>query len=1411
MILSGNNLNLATAITQKTWAQLGWNSSNISTVFLVEPENPGVILQSWDPSQPFSPLTGIKVGGQYIIQPKSNITNNTDFYEYAPGDTPQSTTLKGNQLNVRTASATLTWFNLGWNSTNISVVFLVDPSDPEVILQSWDPSQPFSPLPGIVAGKSYIIQPKVDITVTTAFSIQNSVPVETLPITSMMLTSFDEFGYDTVLRQAPTDYGGGKTLNAVYDEVKIGKTPTDTDFVHMLREDAAKIPGLMTGDGELIAWVNWFTQGTAAKDVNGMNNPTTVRPMIQQSTFQSLVSTAVTINEFGDRVPDNVTPTPNGEKDRWRVGPYNLVKTDQDANNKAVTKIPLELKGSGSMHDQSFVNGMLALQNGTWAETGTAPTIKVGIVPVVIAMRPLLEATTGSQVIDGSNYSNWRGYITFNNETAYNSFATEYYNFVKHYIDLCHANGINLSTIYVGSEFEALLTADYKGSDIRIHELFPNEYGGALNPAAYDPANKLTVAAGPNFHILTETMTITLPENMGGATVPFRTGLKLRFSKLLGDLGLYAKTKFPSATITYAANWTDYNKADEVWLHEGIDAIGIDWYMPVSEVHTNDPEVIAENFLKGEQGIEDLTITPYKYDGTELGVGYSLGKNRLSYMKDLMNAPGSTVLADGGIGKSGITKIPIEGSSYEAGLKRVLEYYAHLTAAAGGTFTKPIIATELGAASVKGASVEPNVFPYVLGAASEGASITSSLPAQHNMKPLLQTLQNFNFFIADIVGPYGSSFEMDQDHQYIYLKTMIDSMVSVGINKHVIYTLDARPSGMFGATIYNTSITPARDEVYTFDTPVFPLNLAVNGKRAGGWDQSKTAVSSPNDVQNLMDRLLPVAGNAFAIPESTASLGYRTFVSPDIYDYEWKANTDLPNGYTLVTDNGTQLNPGKTATGSAGRFAYFRAMGDLTTDPIVRVSGKLIFEAKGDGDIEVVIFGQAIQGGIKYEMFPQARRTFTLTSEFQRFGWTLPLLYPQQEYMIGVFLKGQLADEIGDPYSFRSKASVTGVTAEFKKNFCLLLDQAGMQIEEPYYRVRGDQNTLMGNSESDWYGWSDTANESRKKYLQSSAFSRFRIETDATKLALEFVRDTYNTEPKNLYYSTYDKGGRNISTADGGWIGYPGTYLWGATNNHIKVEPGKKYVISGLFTGINAGRNFIKMVWLGGNPASPFTGSRPAVSSILELPNLGTTDRPIYETPVAPANAVSMCLEIQYIPVPITDPENPDPTNDSFDVTRYCMVEEGPITPSGSPSIGGGYLIPSDIDPYNPTPFSGYKPPIGDERLKLSGFSIMLDGNLYQYHNIEDGEIYTFHDGTNFTDPRVVPTPTTYDVQGYAKQVDIIELTLPPLPVGQTSRQVDIISSGRGTYLPTSPLERRAGLYFRALYLKDPNPNEILP
>ena len=123
---------------------------------------------------------------------------------------------------------------------------------------------------------------------------------------------------------------------------------------------------------------------------------------------------------------------------------------------------------------------------------------------------------------------------------------------------------------------------------------------------------------------------------------------------------------------------------------------------------------------------------------------------------------------------------------------------------------------------------------------------------------------------------------------------------------------------------------------------------------------------------------------------------------------------------------------------------------------------------------------------VKKEMKVQTRKSFTLTSEFQLFGWNIPLLYPEQEYVIGVFLKGYGPGETDE---YKSKASLLGVTATFKKNFCLLLNQAGIEVDKPFYRVRADASNLLGNAETDWYGWSDTANAPRKKYLQSSAFS----------------------------------------------------------------------------------------------------------------------------------------------------------------------------------------------------------------------------------------------------------------------------------------------------------------------------------
>lgn len=1374
--LVANTFNIVTSNVEKTWESLGFSSANIGVIYLIDPENNNPIV-TWDPNFPeFSSLTGVSINKKYMIQPTNNIVS-SDFQAPLLGDTPSGpTTLVANALNARTCDTSKTWAQLGWTNSNIGIVYLVDPNA-LIPIKAWDPNNPFfSDLTGIEVGKSYLIQPTATLVVSEGFySYSGTV---TLPITSVLLTSFDEFGYDTEPIVAQTEYGGGKTLNGVYDEIKLGKNMTDTDFMHMLREDADKIPGLVNGAGEAIIWVNWFTEGSAASQDNGMNNPTTVRPMLQQSTFQSIY--------------DPLTPAVI----KWSVAGYDPTE---------VTKIPLALKGSGTMNDQSLINGAVAMQTGNWHPEyplQTKPGINVGIAPIVITMRPI----TGSGVNDG-NYQNWRGYITFNNQPDYDAFALEYEAFVKHYIDLCYNNSprINLSTIYVGSEFEALLTADYRASDLRISQLFPGE-------------------GNPNFH--------------GTTTQGFRDSIKAQFIELLGDLGLYAKTKFPLATITYAANWTDYNQTDALWIHPGIDAVGIDWYMPVSEIHTNDESVMEENFFNGELGIVDNTpgsLQPFKYDGTEYNAGFVAGKGKLSYMKDLMNAPGSTVLADGGIGKTGLTKIPIVGSSHLDGLKRVREYRTYLQTTYPLTFNnKPFIATELGISSMKGASVEPNVFPFILGTPDSlnptVGAIGPLLPEGHNMKNLLNTLLGFNLYVGDIIGSYGTSFEMDQDHQYIYLKKAIEIMNANGINKQVIYTLDARPSGMFGAVSFNTEAIPARDEVYTYDTPVFPLNLAINGKKAGGWDQTKTALSSPNDIQNLMDRIIPTSGNAINIPESTASLGLRSFVTPDVYDYEWKANTVLPNDYTIAADNGVVINPGKTATGSAGRFAYFKAMGSIS--PLQRVAGRLNFEAKsdgtGDGIIEVVIFGQSITEGTKYEMYPQARKLFTLTSEFELYGWNIPLLYPEQEYMIGVFVKGFGNTDLANV--LKSRASLLGVTATFKKNFCLILDQAGMDVEKPFYRVRADYDTLIGNGETEWLGWSDTAAEKarvlpgatqasvnalsyRKKYLQSSAWSRLRVTTDATKLAVEYVRDTYNSAVKNLYPAIYLEYNKIVATTVGGaTAGGTGNNNPGAVNRFIRVEPGKSYTISGFFGGLGSGTAPKYVLMSNGGLSDPFAGTRNVVGGIRTLTNFGTVDRPIYSFTVptvleAGTAITSMAIQVVYLAgIDPYDPE--DPANDSFTVIDKMMIEEGAILPStdanwrtltgdptatlpNGPTTGGGYLIPGDIDPYDSTntPFSGFRGYIGNSPLKTSGFSVFLDDEFYAYYNVED-------DAT----------------QGFAKQVQIKEITLPDLEVGQTTRKVDVIMPGGGTYLTEEPDPRirRAGLFLRALYLKDDNPTETI-
>lgn len=1233
-ILRGGFINVRTALVTKSWADIGFdNPALITRVNLINPPLQNV--PSYTPGIP-SAITGIEKGKSYLIRPAADINDTTNFFDYTAPLPPASTTLIGNQINVRTAVKSLTWAELGFNSETIKRVYLIDP--PTNATQSWTPNVP-GPLTGIVAGKNYLISPKMDLIMPDGFFVE--IPADALPITSVMLTSFDEFGYDTIPIVGATEYGAGKVLNGVLEQIKQGKNVVKTDFIHMLDEDAAKLPAL----NEMIAWANWFTVGNNTNF--GMNNPTQIRPMLQQSTYEQIVDGT------------------------WQVAQYTM------NGGTAAPRIPKALKGSGTMNDASFVRGMLKL-----AERGYS----VGIVPVVITCN--LEG-------NAANYQNWRGYIKFNNTNDYNLFAADYEAMIKHYIDLCYNNSIPLSTIYVGSEFEALIKADYEAAD----------------DIPYNNAS--------NFH--------------GTTTQGFRDSIKASFMQLLGDLGLYAKTKYPAAQITYAANWTEYNKADALWGHAGIDAVGIDWYFPLSEQHTNEPDVLGQGVLTGEH--YDYVYSTYDQNQTRLSLSSKVGR-----------------LLD--------TKAPIANPSYLNALKAIQSYKSHLATLG---INKPFIATELGVASCQGSSVLPNVFPVldaVVGTDPTG-NITSNatqMPDSHNLKSFFLKLSEFNLQIKDVIGPYGSTFEMDETHQYNGIAAIIQVMESIGITRHVIYTLDARPSAMMGAVVFNTDNGVNRDEIYTYDTPTYPLSHAINGKKAGGWPEG-----------SLLGRITPTAGNSEQIPTSSETISYRSFVNTNLYDYEWGANGDDGNGggfrgYKAANASTPVLNHDKQA-GTVGRFCYFKTMGVLDeANPVnnVRVPARINFEAMtddiGGGTIEVIIFGQNSdnppQAGSEIGAMT-ARRTFKLTNQYQTFGWTLSPMYPQQEYVIGVFFNGM---------------NTSGnVTARFRKNFCLILDQANMG--DSFYRLRADTTTLVGNVETSWYGWSDKSAEyavqgggagttqqiaaiaNRKKYVQASAYSRFKIETEATNLAVEYVRDFYNSDPKNIFPMIYIDNGKELDpTASGGLkIGN------GAACNRINVVAGQEYIISGLRTGLNNGSG-PSLIWLNSSGA--------AIGGIVNPTNIGTNSVPVYSV-TPPAGAVRMALQLQKI---FNTNNWKDPINDSFTAYQNCVIEKGPINTNSQL----GDLVPSRT-------VLSY---LGTERLKESGFSVFIDDVFWQYFNVEDD-----------------PTQT------YAKQVQIKEFTLPPLPSGVTSRKIEIVTSGRGTYLPESPIIRRAGTYLRALYISTANSN----
>jgi lysophospholipase L1-like esterase len=1066
-----------------------------------------------------------------------------------------------------------------------SDVYVIIQTNGEVKLQS-------------VSGSNLVTSANEAYSINLFYKPLVSVPDENrLPIRSVMLTAFDEFGYDTQVQLATTEYGGGKALNAIYEQIKLRKLPTKTDFSWMMDEDMSLIPEL----NEAIMWINWFSPG--------MLNPSTVQPYIQETVKDSIAASA------------------------WMSGGKNA---DQ------VTVIPKDLKGSGSMNDMSFVRGALELQ---------ARGIKPGLVPVISTLN-----VNGNS----SNYLNWRGYIVFDNESTYQQWAAEYENFIRYYIDLCVTHQINLGMIYVGSEFQCLLTADYRDSPVYLN-----------NQSA-------------------------IPDDL------FRTKIKGLFINKLADIAAYAKSKFPNATITYAANWTEYNVLDDLWAKPAIDGVGIDWYFPLVEKHTNDEAALAGGIFSGE-------YADYYYTG---------------YVSD---DPNYKLSGTDGQGKTKLTEVPITGPGYLQRLKYILQYRDHLSSIG---INKPFLATELGVASCNGSAVLPNVFPVLQASFDQNTAgnIAPTLPNTHNMKTFLQALSQFSYQVKDIIGPYGSTFEMDEEHQLTALKVISEELAKVNITKQVIYTLDARYSGMFGATIYNTETD--QDEVYTSDTAIYPLNHTINSKKAGGYFGG-----------DLLSRILPKASTGISIPESTASLSVGSFVNTDLYDLEWKQ--DVPAGFAVVEDDGITINSQKNAADNAGRFAYFTTLGQRTP-VLVPVNGTLNFEAKGEGTIEVVIFSSSDPTSV------QGRRTFNLKSDYRIFSWDITGLYPQLECTIGIFFNGP---------NTNGQAS-----AVFKKNFALILDQA--DLSGLFKRYRADTINLMGNSETQWYGWNDgyvvkdtggnvvktIPEEARKKYLQSSAYSRFKFTTNADRLVIEYVRDFYNAYPKNVYVWSQVQSGKILSSNGAVVSGI------GAVNTYTRVVPGQTYTISGLRT------TQPEYVWMDVN--------ENPISAKMSLSNVGTIEHPLYQV-TAPTGAARLGLLIQRFLYPNN---YKDPRNDKYTVYSNVMVEPGAV---GAPVHTGP---PDDNSTIQNVP-TEYKTYMGTVASKVSGLSIFVTQNgttTNQYLELEEGG-------------------------DLAKKIQMISANLP-----SGEKTVEIVHNGRGTYLPADPNIRRAGTYMRAVYLPENSTDSLI-
>lgn len=351
---------------------------------------------------------------------------------------------------------------------------------------------------------------------------------------SIILTSFDEFGYDT---QIQSSILGDKYLNAIYEWLVLNKkTPKKTDFSYTIEEDLSRI-GQVTN---CLFWVNWFCQGN--------ENSSKIRPALQ------------------DNVKIDI------DRNDWIAGGY-------DSNSTDIINIQTDYPISGSQNDASLLRGMLAIQ-----ERGYKP----GFIPVTRYIDIQLK----------KEY--WRGTITWNDISAFNSWVDDYIVFYKHYINLFYDNGIDLGISYLGSEMPEL--------------------------------SKST----------------------------FNSTIQRKWVDTLIELASFTKEKFPNSTVTYASDWTEYRyNLDRLWVDKNLDRIGIEFYLPVLLKHSNNQDIInretwsgegLDYYLSGHISNERFALTTNGQGKVNLIQSSQLAKNQqLNNWREWLNNPHYLNKRDGAI------------------------------------------------------------------------------------------------------------------------------------------------------------------------------------------------------------------------------------------------------------------------------------------------------------------------------------------------------------------------------------------------------------------------------------------------------------------------------------------------------------------------------------------------------------------------------------------------------------------------------------------------------------------------------------------------------------------------------------------------------------------------------------------